>query len=241
MNRGRSRVVTGMPRSVVLLVASLASLTSAARPARADLALPAHYAALFEPGKAWTYDVAITTWDYEKLASITTPNTSRTPWPKATARLVAVCRVAQVATLDAARVSQVVCDREIHAKFDRMVPGIYAADRAGLHRLDTDALPTTAAELALALSQAADPAPVIAAAPRVRRTTRRDDFDRSITFTTGVRRAGAAWCGYTIIRGASHDGTVTLCLDGGVASGGDDVAAELDDVQFRARGARAAK
>lgn len=208
---------------VVMVILSAVLVT----PAFAKPSLPAHYAKLFEQGKRWTYDVSVTTWDYQALEEIKTPNSKRHPWPTKTVKLVGTCVVARTAEIGTSTIAEVTCDRPVDPKFDRTVPGIYVANRRGLHRLNGVAFPATEDDLAyLDL--------LIAAKPKAQLSRKRDEFAKS-TLITGVRKAASGWCAYASSEGAAHDGNTSLCFDGRIGSGRDDVAAELNDVTFRVR------
>ena len=197
----------------------------------AEPALPKHYAQLFVEGKQWTYDVRITTWDYAKLGNLD----SKVPvsrWPKRTQPHVVVCSVAKVARLGAATVSQITCDKEIDSKVD--IAGIYVASANGLHRYGGTAFPQTEAEL-----EPLDP-PLIAAKPKAMRKTTKEPFTDTDHYriTRAVQFTGGAWCTSERLDGAAHDGTRKTCFGGGIASGGNDVAGELHDMQYVVRKAR---
>ena len=209
--------------------AILVCLVIGSLPVAAEPALPKHYAQLFVDGKQWTYDVRITTWDYAKIENLDPQKVPVRRWPKRTQTHVVVCSVAKVARLGAATVSQITCDKTVDEKVD--IAGIYVATATGLHRYGGDVFPQTEAELA-----PLDP-PLIAAKPKPMRKTTKEPFTDSSHFhvTLAVQSRGGAWCTSQRLDGAPHDGTRTTCFGGGIASGGNDVAGELHDVQYTVR------
>jgi hypothetical protein len=90
---------------------------------------PAHYAALFEPGKSWTYHV-------ETTHSI--PDE-----PPDVEKVMVRCKVAGTGAFDGGTWSQIDCDGDFGQQ--QPVAGVWVADARGLYRLD--AAPGTAAEL----------------------------------------------------------------------------------------------
>ena len=200
----------------------------ASAPVAAEPALPKHYAQLFVDGKQWTYDVRITTWDYAKLENLDSKVPVRR-WPKRTTPHVVVCSVAKVSKLGASTVSQITCDKDVDDKVD--IAGIYVATAKGLHRYGGTTLPQTESDL-----DELDP-PLIAAKPKAMRKTTKEPFTENDHYrlTRAVQFVGGAWCTSVRLDGAAHDGTRKTCFGGGIASGGNDVAGELHDVQFKAR------
>lgn len=212
-----------------LAAAALVGILSTSAAGRPKL--PAHYAQLFVEGTQWTYDVKVTTWDHAKLENIDTQRVPMKRWPRRVEKHVVTCRVAKVAQLGAAAVAEVTCDKEVDRKVD--VPGIYVATAVGLHRYG-GTFPQTEGDVA-----DLDP-PLIAAKPKALNKTTNEPLAGTDTYrlTQTVKRAGAAWCTSQRFDGAAHDGTRSTCFGGGITSGGDDIAGELHDVQYRARASR---
>jgi hypothetical protein len=90
---------------------------------------PAHYAALFEAGRSWTYQVETT-------------HTIPDEPPDVETALVR-CKVAGTGAFDGGTWSQIDCDGDFGQQ--QPVAGVWVADARGLYRLD--AAPGTAAEL----------------------------------------------------------------------------------------------
>lgn len=214
-----------MKLAAIALVGILSTSAAAGPP------LPAHYAELFDEGRRWTYDVKVTTWDHAKMENLDTQRVPMKPWPRRVEKHVVTCRVAKVAQLGSARVAEVTCDKEVDRKLD--VPGIYVATAAGLHRYG-GTFPQSESDVA-----DLDP-PLIAAKPKAMRETTNEPFAGNDTYrlTRTVKRGGAAWCTSQRFDGAAHDGTRSMCFGGVITRGGDDIAGELHDVQYRARASR---
>lgn len=186
-----------------------------AAPAAAGVLEPArHYAALFELNHAWTYDVAMTTWDPDVEPD------AHGHMKKKTVKSVVNCAITQVARFSTAFISELHCDDDLP------IAGFYAATSAGLFRIPAwvhikDDLP----EL---------DTPLIAAAPKVFRKKTHDDFFKA-DYIQGVKRKGTAWCIYDDSSGFADGGPTSTCFDKGIASGFDDTGGELHRVDFTAR------
>ena len=130
-HRPRARV-GGLERRYArgMRCAALLVLVVAAH-ARADAPkLPAHVAPLFEKGRVWVYDTAITTWG---------PDDPKTGKPaRKTDRDKVTCKVAEVVTRAGVAVSHVTCDKGI---YKLKVAGSYAGTPAGLWRVGGDDVP----------------------------------------------------------------------------------------------------
>jgi hypothetical protein len=155
--------------------------------------LPAHYAALFDPKSAWTYEIARA--DDSK------------PQPDAT------CKVARTVTIGKVVASEVTCDRELP------IAGVYLAMPQGLYRSGFE-FPANADEIGeLSMHQLliqAKPKPTSSQVTKFAPTT---PITKEVT-TFGVRREDKMWCWYrTTERGKKYRNTDTMCFSGGVAHG----------------------
>jgi hypothetical protein len=190
----------------VRALAIVALLTASAQ--AGVLQPPRHYAALFELHHAWTYDLAVTTWDFDH------------PHKKKTVRSVVTCTVARVAKLDKVFVSEVGCDDDIP------VAGFYVATAAGLYRV------TSWIDKIADLGEL--DAPWIAAAPKAFHKKTHDDFFKA-DYIQGIKKQGLGWCIYDDTSGFADGGPTRTCFDKGIASGLVDVGGELHRVEFTAR------
>ena len=185
--------------------------------ARAEPAkLPEHYAALFDAGRTWTYDVATTTYDQENWGPKTRP-------PKKTESAVATCKVASVGAIGAAQTSAIECDRDL----EQLAPvaGLYVATADGLYRVHE--LPRTEAELA-ALGE-----PLIGARPRPFRTAVHEAVH-------GLRGSHNGWCTYDDTSDDPDGAVKSQCYSSaGIATGDfDGGGEEWRKVSYRLRAKR---
>lgn len=175
--------------------------------------LPRHYAALFEVNHAWTYDVALTTWDFEHPGK-------NGKLPKKTDRSVVDCKVARTELFDAAFISEVTCSEAFP------VAGVYAATAAGLFKIDE--WPKTAADLP-ELGE-----PWVLSKPTAWHKKHHDTFFKA-DYTEGVRKQGLGWCVYSDTTQFADGGPVNVCFDQGIASALNDTGGELHRLEYKAR------
>ena len=106
-------------------IAAMCLIAQAARAAPVEL--PATYKSMFDKDRAWTYRVTVTAAKAKPVIATVT------------------CKVAEVATLGAARVSRIACDGPFDDDPNIRVDGIWAATAAGVNRIGeaTDRWPST--------------------------------------------------------------------------------------------------
>lgn len=188
--------------------------------------LPAHVAPLFEKGRTWVYDTAITYWGAED------PRTGK-PTRK-TDREKVTCKVADVATRAGAAVSHVTCDKD---SSKLKVAGFYAGTPAGLWRVGVDEVPTE-----LDVKEALAGPPLIAAVPKpFEKVTKAGGADpKHDTLIDGLRESPrtGGWCLYGDSSKADPDGgRIVQCFAPGIGieSGYNDVGGELNKFEYTAR------
>jgi hypothetical protein len=214
---------------LVLLVVLLAHTAHADAPR-----LPAHYAKLFQQGATWTYDIAVTGWDHDKLQAmeargINIHKLASSRWPRRTDRRQLKCKVDRVATYASSIVSEVSCDQDAPPMIT--IPGVFFATAKGLYRLAD--FPTK------------EPSPLddgeveIAAAPKVFRTETQIEKQQGGGKTVvGIRIENGAWCKYDELIGnyAGHNGKGSTCYGRGLLlSIAHDFGPDLRDIKIRAR------
>ncbi len=177
--------------------------------------LPEHYAALFDAGRTFTYDVATTTYDQENWGPKTRP-------PKKTERTIATCKVAKIGAIGSAQTSAIECDHDIEVLAP--VAGLYVATADGLFRVT--ALPATEAELAT-LGE-----PLLSAKPRAFRT--------AVHGVHGLRGSHVGWCTYDDTSDDVDGSIKSQCYSSsGIATGDfDGGGEEWRKVSYRLRAAK---
>jgi hypothetical protein len=180
-----------------------AAVLAATAPAAADTKLPPHYAALFEKGRHWTYDVTLTKYD-DSPASVTKQQVTCT-----------VTEVGDVPTRG--KVSKLTCTPHLDAEW---IEHAYYASESGLALIAADAkLPTTAAELDDAIYHLG----VVPAKPKAVRTVTKAEpsINPKGVDIEGVRAEGDGWCTFHDSSTADPDGEVrSECFHGsGITSG----------------------
>ena len=169
------------------------AILSASSAARAEAKLPAHYAALFENGRTWTYELSVTGFDF-----VERPDGTMKAVPGKPVRSTFSCTVTEVA----ANVATITCDKEIDSAYSFRVDGAWVATKAGIARDE------------------GGPA-LVPARPRVSRTRTKTDFGGHLVIAV-TSPAKGTWCNVvdTTKYGAGDGAITTVCLDaGGVASG----------------------
>ena len=184
--------------AVVLCVASTAS---------AAPKLASHYAPLFEKGRTWTYDLAITNFDYVETKAGTYKSKKMKPEVS-----TFTCSVTAVVAFPEAVVSTIQCDREIDTAYSFRVDGTWIATKAGVWRAGDaiDKLPASAAEVELIA------APPMRANPQVRSKRTKDDFGGYYTESVTSPRKGT-WCTHSdTTKSGIGDGAIeTVCFAAG--------------------------
>jgi hypothetical protein len=186
--------------------------------------LAPHVAPLFEKGKTWTYDTALTVWGGDGVGA-----------PKrVTSREKIACKVVDVTMHAGALVSHVTCDKPSSRKL--RIAGFYMGNNAGLWRVGLEDAPTDD-DLAAALKEP----PLIATKPKVfEKLTKIGGPDpKHDTVIDGLRESPkGGWCLYGDSAGADPDGgRIVECFAPGVgiASGYNDVGGELNKFEYTAR------
>jgi len=207
-------------------LAILLALVLSARAGADGPTLPAHVAPLFEKGRVWVYDTAITYWGPDD------PKTGKQT--RKTDREKVTCKVEAVATRAGAKVSHVTCDKDIYKLH---VAGFYAGTPAGLWRVGFDEVPADD-DLVAALAEP----PLIAAAPKTfEKVTKAGGPDpKHDTLIEGLRTSPktGGWCLYGDSSKADVDGgRIVQCFAPGVGieSGYNDVGGELNKFEYTVR------
>lgn len=91
--------------------------------------LPAHYAALFEPGRRWTYQV-------ERIDEVPHERGNKTVWRSERApKRTVTCEVTEVQRDDRVSWARIACDDALDVSGMTTPAGTWMADDRGLHRL----------------------------------------------------------------------------------------------------------
>ena len=142
------------------LVVAMSPIRAAAAPA-----LSARYAAIFEPGRRWTYQV-------DRLDEVPVERAGATTWRSVPApRRRVACEVVAVEAYRDLWWAQIACDDEVDPNGMTTPAGTWLADGRGLYRL-ADARGTA---LAIPLAFAGPPVVAAASGPRCATRDRRAD------------------------------------------------------------------
>jgi hypothetical protein len=169
-------------------IAALAILCASSA-ALADAKPPAHYAALFEKGRTWTYELAVTDFDY-----VERPDGTVRAVPGKPVKSRFTCTVADVA----GNVATVTCDKEIDSAYSFRVDGQWVATRTGIARDEGGPV-------------------LVGVRPKVRRTRTKTDFGGYMV-TAVTSPAKDTWCSVddTTKYGAGDGAITTVCFKAGV-------------------------
>ena len=172
---------------------ALAVLLALATTAHAGAFVPPKlYAAMFERGHRWTFDV--------------TTKVQMSDGTRSKDASVLTCEVAEVRTYAKAVASKITCDRELDSNYAFVPSGLWVATAKGLARLPDVDLPDAIG----------DSTPVIPAAPRTHAKRTKDD--EGGYYVEKVFAKGKQWCAAfdALHVGAGDPGMHTLCFTPGV-------------------------
>jgi hypothetical protein len=173
-------------------LAVLAILCSSSA-ALADPKLPAHYAGLFENGRTWTYELAVTDFDHVERPDGTLQAVRGKP-----VRSKFTCTVADVTGV----VATITCDKEIDSVYSFRVDGQWVATKTGIARDEGGPV-------------------LVGARPKVTRTRTKTEFGGHLVIAV-TSPAKGTWCNVedTTKYGAGDGAITTVCFKAGAIASG---------------------
>lgn len=207
-----------MIRAALVLLAVIAGRADAK-----GLVLAPHVAPIFEAGRTWTFDTAVTRWGDPDMRT------------KAKTRGKVVCKVASTSVTAKRALAKITCDADLPKL---ALAGYWVAGPKGLYYIGVPDEPAPSEQdLAELLAQP----PLLPAAPKAFEKVSKVEMPEPepSTMIQGLRASAKAggWCVYEDTTKLTDGGRVVRCFAprSGFESGYDDVGGELDRFEYSVR------